>query len=227
MADSNSFPQLPSRVWWGVRAILNRTPRAVLDERFLSVELGVQETAARQYVAELKRAGILNDEGKATPLAQRWRIDDSYSEAVQEILSRSYPEGLLQVAPPGQADRSKIVAWFTREGLGAGTAANKAATYLLLGAAAPSESTSRSQGGAKPDSNRKIRKGENAKSQPLAASEVRSAAIRPPPLSGTRASEPLPLNVNVQIHIGADASSDQIDNIFSAMRRYLYNDEIN
>ncbi len=64
MAEKISYPQIPSTVWWGVRSILQRTPGATIDERLLGVQLGVQEAASRQYIAELKRVGILNDDNK-------------------------------------------------------------------------------------------------------------------------------------------------------------------
>ena len=53
VSDKNRYPQIPATVWWGVRAILNKTPNAVLDDRFLAIQLGVQEVAARQYITEL------------------------------------------------------------------------------------------------------------------------------------------------------------------------------
>jgi hypothetical protein len=105
MVDKPSYPQIPSTVWWGVRGILQRTPSATINERTLGVELNVQETAAKQYLTELKRVGILNDENKATPLAQKWRHDETYVEAIDEILRETYPEGLTQIAPRGAADR--------------------------------------------------------------------------------------------------------------------------
>ena len=71
MTDKNRFLQIPSTVWWGLRGTLQRTPNVKVDERFLSVELGVQEAAARQYVAELRRAGLLDQDGKATELAHK------------------------------------------------------------------------------------------------------------------------------------------------------------
>jgi hypothetical protein len=128
MAEKNRFPQIPSTVWWGVRNLLQRTPNATIDERLLSVELKVQETAAKAYTNELKAVGILTDEGKATQIAQKWRIDETYPEAVENLVSSNYPEGLRHVAPPGAADRQKVISWFLKEGLGQGTATNKAAT---------------------------------------------------------------------------------------------------
>lgn len=221
MADKTSYPQIPSTVWWGVRSLLQRSPNSTLNERLLGVELNVQEAAARQYLAELRRVGILNDEGKATTLAQRWRHDETYPEAVEEILRNTYPEGLIEVAPPGAADRQKITSWFAREGLGTGTAGNKAATYLLLSSASPNEPPARGGGSPQKIANRAEVKG--GKRSP-AASATRPASAAPPrDEKRQRApSEQFPLNVNVQIHISADATGDQIESIFAAMRRYLY-----
>jgi hypothetical protein len=227
MSDKNSFPQIPSTVWWGVRAIFQRTPSATVDERMLGVQLGVQDAAAKQYVMELRRAGILNEENKATPIAQRWRLDQSYAEAVQQILAATYPEGLLHVAPPGGADRQKIVNWFLHEGLGQGAASNKAATYLLISSREPNEAPSRG-GGAKANMDTGGR-ATPKRSPTTRAGQATSARPPAPPIerqvpfngNGQRF-EPIPLNVNVQIHISADAGAEQIETIFSAMRRYLH-----
>jgi hypothetical protein len=152
MAEKASYPQIPSTVWWGVRKLLQRSPNAVVNERTLGVDLQVQEAAARQYLAELKRVGILNEDNKATPLAGRWRHDDTYAEAVQEILATAYPEDLVQLAPPGSVDRHKVISWFTREGLGVGTAGNKAATYIMISSVTPNESPSRGGNSSQKDS---------------------------------------------------------------------------
>jgi hypothetical protein len=68
MAEKQSYPQIPSSLWWGVRNVLKRTPGITFNERTLGVEFQVQETAARQYLIELKRVGLLNEDNKATPL---------------------------------------------------------------------------------------------------------------------------------------------------------------
>jgi hypothetical protein len=219
MADKTRYPQIPSTVWWGVRSILQRTPNATIDERLLGVQLGVQETAARQYIVELRNVGLLTDEGRATSLAARWRLDDTYSEAVRDIVDRVYPEGLINVAPPGEADRQKVVSWFLREGLGQGAAGNKAATYLLMSSPEPSEAPARGQqrdGNGAPAR----RKAPAVREEPKTAGALRQR-VNPSGGSGGRA-DVMPLNVNVQIHISADAGSEQIEAIFKAMRRYLY-----
>ncbi|MNE14454.1 hypothetical protein D3C80_1073350 [compost metagenome] len=107
MVDKMRYPQIPSTVWWGFRSILVKSPRVTVDEKLLGAQLDVQETAAKAYINELKSVGLLTDEGRATPLAERWRLDDSYPEAVEELLSNIYPEGLLHLAPAAEGDRQR------------------------------------------------------------------------------------------------------------------------
>lgn len=227
MADKNRYPQIPSTVWWGVRSIINRTPNATIDERLLGVQLGVQEVAAKAYISELRHVGIVTDEGKATPLAQRWRLDESYAEAVNDLIRSAYPEGLIHVAPPGDADRQKVVSWFQREGLGQGSARNKAATYLLLSSQTPNEAPKTTPKAAQTDDSARIRPmrrqasgGRTTSALDDQAKREGSGVSRSAPES--RGLEAFPLNVNIQIHISADAGTEQIESIFQAMRRYLY-----
>jgi hypothetical protein len=180
--------------------------------------------AARQYILELRRVGILDEDSKSTELANQWRMDDSYVEAVNRIAHQVYPEGLVTIAPPGGADRQKVVNWFMNQGLGEGSAKNKAATYLLITSnepnTAPSSST-RSVGaknGNKQDGESSI---SNAKPSTKPKKEVRERLKNSDPLPPTGV---MPLNVNVQIHISADATSEQIETIFASMKKYLRND---
>ena len=230
MADKVRYPQIPSNVWWGVRSILQKTPSVTVDERLLGIQLKVQEAAAKAYINELKSVGILTDEGKATSVAQKWRLDDSYEDAVAQIVSDAYPEGLMHLAPPGEAERQKVVSWFLREGLGQGSANNKAATYLLISSPTPNEAP-RATKNALPDSSSRVREQrQSAKPQPAEISKYSSKSSNGGEGKGDTQSrtsgDAFPLNVNVQIHISADAGSEQIESIFQAMRRYLYDDPV-
>lgn len=220
MAEGNTYPQIPATVWWGLRSILNKTPNATIDERYLQVQLSVQEAAAKQYLVELKRVGLLTEDNKATPLAYKWRLEASYADAIRE-LANLYPQGLRDIAPPGEADRQKVVTWFQHEGLGEGAAKNKAATYLLVTSLTPNDAPNRSS----------ANRTEEAVTRPNRASPVKrdspSRAGRAPARSRSLgpSADAFPLNLNVQIHISADAGSEQIESIFAAMRRYLYDDQ--
>lgn len=226
MAEKTRYPQIPSTVWWGVRSILQKTPSVTVDERLLGVQLGVQETASRAYLNELRHVGLLTDEGKATATAQKWRLDDSYDEAVAEIVSETYPEGLLHLSPPGDGERQKAVQWFLREGLGQGAAGNKAATYLLISSPSPNEppravaKTSSSENSARSRPPRKAN--DAAKAGTGSSVNNQKDGNGQSGLQRRTGSDAFPLNVNVQIHISADAGSEQIESIFQAMRRYLY-----
>lgn len=215
-------------MWWGVRSIIQRSPKVTLDERYLAIELSVQAAAAKAYIAELRRVGIVTEEGKPTPLALRWRMDETYAEAVKDLISGAYPEGLVQIAPPENADRQKVITWFQHEGLGQGSAGNKAATYLLLSSPTPNDAPrspaktpdgkkvtrSRASAGAASEKSQAKEKPENPGPSVISGGNRRAAAAG--------VGEAFPLNVNVQIHISADAGTEQIESIFQAMRRYLY-----
>lgn len=228
MADKVRYPQIPSTVWWGVRAILKKTPNATVDERLLGITLGVQEAAAKAYVLELRSVGILSDENKATPLAQKWRLDETYASSVKQIIEQVYPEGLIQVAPPGEAERQKVVSWFLHEGLGQGAAGNKAATYLLISSPTPNDAPGNVSKAAQSDNGQRKKTQTPKAARNAPASERINNRSTSQKSSGDGAGSPmsrpesLPLNVNVQIHISADAGTEQIESIFQAMRRYLY-----
>lgn len=219
MAESPGYPQIPSNVWWGLRALLKRRPTVRVDEMLLASDLGVQLVAAKQYLKELKRAKLLDDDGRPTDVANKWRNDETYAEAVEAIVSEVYPESLRLTSPPGEASRAKVVNWFTLQGLGTGAAGNKAATYLMISSGEPLDL---SAGGAQKS------KGTVAKAPreaPEGRREGKKKADVREDVGKTRRDISMPLNINVQVHISADASNEQIETIFRSMRRYLYDDQ--
>lgn len=208
---SGGFPQLPTTVWKGVWQLLNRAPTRKLDARTLSADLGVQTTAAKQYLKELQKLNILDTEGQPTELADLWRQDPNNEGVISRVLEAAYPESLRQLAPPGDLDREKVVRWFQGEKLGIGAAKNKAATYLMVASGIPDEPTKPSA----PPTPRKAR-------EKVAAASVGKDDGHPMKKRVENGSSMRPqLAVNVQVHISADATSEQIDAIFSAMRRYF------
>jgi hypothetical protein len=215
MADSKGYPQIPGRVWWGVRDMINRSPNMKFDDNNLAVTLSVQPVAAKQYLNELTRVGIVDEDGLATDLGKKWRLDDRYDEAAEEILKSAYPDGLTSIAPMGSADRSIVERWFQNDGLGAGTAKNKAGTYIMIANDRPGEAKVRAPTVSKAsrDNGPESKPREQKPNKKPQQSE-----------NGSTTQNAFPLNVNVQIHISADASSEQIETIFSSMRKYLGNE---
>ena len=217
MADSNNRPQLPQNVWRGILNILRKTPKRKLDEKALAAELGVQPTAAKAYSRELVKLGILNDELLPTELANRWRQNGQDESIIDEILEFAYPQDLRDLAPRDSLDRNKIIRWFMNEGLGEGSAKNKAATYLMVAS------------GVSDDSDAPTIQSKRVSAKPRAPQSKDRQASKPPSSEGTgnkgqgggRGQSKPDLNLNIQIHISADASSEQIDAIFSSMKRYF------
>lgn len=211
MAERN-FPQIPKTVWWGVRELLKNSPNITVTDTLLAASLKVQPAAAKQYVLELKRTAMLDDEGRATSIAKKWRLDGEYSDAVKEIVAANYPEELVALAPPDNLDRETVKTWFMGQGLGQGAAGNKTATYVLISSPDPGEASAKPAG---QKSTPKAKSPSESK-RPAKKDEERNVDV-------TRSKTlDIPLNVNVQIHISADASSEQIETIFSAMRKHLY-----
>lgn len=208
-----NYPQLPKGVWRGVWSILRKTPSRKLDEMALSAELGVQPTAAKAYAREFMKLGILDEEYRPTVLANRWRQDGEDAEIIKQILDSSYPEDLRDLAPVGDIDRGKIIRWFMNGGLGEGSAKNRAATYIMLSegigedASIPTRPTQRNNAPKQNDEKGAGRVASRAK--PAAASPEAQGGFTPE------------LAVNVQIHISADATSDQIEAIFASMKRHF------
>lgn len=220
MAEKAGFPQIPGRVWWGVRDLINNRPKMRFDDSNLAATLNVQPAAARQYLAELKRIGLLDENGATTDLGERWRHDEHYEEVAGEILAAAYPAGLVSIAPAGSADRTSVERWFAHSGLGSGTAKNKAGTYLMIANDRPGGTKVRTPS-VRPD---KV----NAAPAEPAASRKKVDGQPKQRNSSDRNSESrstsFPLNLNLQIHISADATSDQIDSIFAAMKKYLHDE---
>ncbi|NWG54144.1 MAG: DUF5343 domain-containing protein [Hydrogenophilaceae bacterium] len=207
--EKRPFPQLPATVWWGLRDKFKRSIPNAVTETFLAVELNVQPAAAKFYLTELKRLGLLDDDGKPRDVAKKWRMDDTYREASDEMLHAAYPRELIDAAPPSDGDREKAVRWFMTVGdLGEGAARNKAATYFMIGASEPPDEAPRARTAGSERPRR-------------AASDAPPSSRREPGKLPVEKQQLPPLNVNVQIHISADANNEQIESIFANMKKYL------
>lgn len=219
MADpKQNFPQIPSTVWWGLREQFKKTLPSKVTDSYLIAQLNVQATAAQQYLREIKKVGLLDEEGKPTDAAKKWRFDDTYREAADAMLRAAYPSDLIELAPPDDNDRQKAARWIMRAGdLGEGAARNKAATYFMIGASEPPSDL------AAPKTTRQPRPAAAKQEPAKAAPRARSEAATPPAAHATSGGSDamMPLNVNVQIHISADATSEQIEAIFANMKKYL------
>jgi hypothetical protein len=181
----------------------------------LAGKLGVQASAAKAYLQQFKSVGILDEEGKPTNLVNEWRNDETYTSAITKILEQVYPSDLVGSQPPGDANAGEIRNYFELEGLGSGTAGNKAATYVLIANSQPGDQQELSKNS--PSNSTKTKKRTKKVQPPVDRKDG-------PPTSHSKTKEGsfVPeLNVNLQIHISADATNEQIETIFASMGRFL------
>lgn len=221
MADAKkSFPMLPVAHWWALRRKFKQSIPGVVSINYLSSVLDMGEASARANVYPfLKTLGIIDDDGKPTARAKQWRDDGHYPDVCKAILQEIYPSDLRDAVDNPREDRSAAKRWFANH-TGAGEAATSrmAALYTVLVEAEPN-------GGS-----------ETKKVTPKAAKKPKAAPVPVSPARELSGEEPSSMvhdakrgshvgpdvNINLQIHISADASADQIEQIFASIAKHIY-----
>ena len=223
MAERKSFPMLPGAHWWALREKFKQSMPGVVTDSYLAAALNMQARSARGNVLPyLKDVGLIDAEGKPQDLAKAWRDDHQYPDVCKQIREGVYPDDLLSAVPDATADRAAAERWFANH-TGAGTSAVRRMSqfYSIVVAA---DLTNRTE---------KKPKATGKKSPPPPKKpEVKSVAQRKPPepsraATPTTPSTPPPkgrpgISINLEIHISADASPDQIDKIFESMAKHIY-----
>lgn len=196
-----------------------------MTDNYIATVLEMNVGSARVNVLPyLKTLGIIDEDGKTLPRAKQWRDDEHYSEVCNAILNEAYPKELLE-AVPSPVDRSQAERWFANH-TGAGEVAVRrmASLYAVLVEADASKQSDQDK--AKTGKRDK----ESARSKAVNRTTGRAPSPAPPirenKLATTNNSQQLPvapgININLEIHISADATPDQIDQIFASMAKHIY-----
>jgi hypothetical protein len=207
-----SFPMLPIAHWWNLRKKFKQSLPGVVTGSYLATVLNMAENSANANVLPfLKVLGIIDDDGKTTERARLWRDDHHYSEVCQAILDDVYPKELRDAVTNPTQDRDAAERWFARQS-GAGEAAvgRMAALYSILVEADASK---------QPDQDKKSSVKKSLKSQSKTTTQAKEPSVNPP---ASIVPEGPGVNINLEIHISADASADQIDQIFVSMAKHIY-----
>lgn len=216
-----TYPRLPAKNWWALRERFRQTVPRLVDADYLQSVLGLSSTAsAGNLIGPLRTLGLIDDDGRPTERAQDWRLDDSYEEVCEAILSDVYPDSLRSAFPDPSADSTGVTAWFSRNtGSGQGAASGMASLYALIAEADPAGAAAVATTGAAAK-----KKAAPRKAPPGPASGRPARATEAVVENRQRRAE-LGLNINIQIHISSDASAEQIDKIFQSMAEHLYADD--
>lgn len=223
--QKKTFPMLPTAHWWALRKKFKQSIPGVVTDNYLATVLEMGVNSARANVLPfLKTLGIIDEDGKTQDRAKQWRDDEHYTEVCQAMLKDVYPKELLEAVPNPNQERTRAERWFANH-TGAGEAAVRrmVTLYTVLVDADASK---------QPDPD-KIRVGKRDKDATKVKLTKKTGSMTPPPAaepSGQHAksnvfqqSQQVPgININLEIHISADATPDQIDQIFASMAKHIY-----
>jgi len=215
--EKKSFPMLYTSHWWALRKKFRQSIPGVVTDSYLATVLEIQANSARANVLPfLKTLGIIDDEGKTGERAKQWRDDGHYAAVCKEILKEVYPQELLD-AVTDITQRAQAERWFANKtGVGASAAQRMAALYCVL-----LEADASKQPEEKPERARTEKRVERRPEVP-AAGRVEPDVIRRPSNNAAQAPQVPGININLEIHISADSTPDQIDAIFASMAKHIY-----
>ncbi|WP_300613624.1 hypothetical protein [Trebonia sp.] len=181
-------------------------------------------SATTNIVSPLRRLGLLNEDGGLTARGNKWRVDASYADACQEILDDVYPSELASLTDAtGAPDKTQVSTWFEHKGFGGVNARQMTSTYLMIAekmlpTATPPEGKAKKA--SRPPAGRKTTPATVTQN----SGETNSAVALPTQLPETQPTSPRQpmVHLDIQIHIPADATLEQIDQIFASMAKHLY-----
>ncbi len=238
MANDNSikvYPRIPSKNWWDLRKKAIQSPPKQVTASYLQTVLEIGEGAARNLLPGLRTVGLIDDNGESTPLMNDWRDDEHYPEVCKNIFEKIYPEELRSALPGPKPDRNQVKRWFARQTSTGDAAANQmAAFYVLLCEPDPKKANDESSSASKGKTAQLKKPTRRNKGEQILSSSPRGTLPYQATLRETSTTLPetpfrsngIPsLHIDIQIHISADASADQIDQVFSSMGKHLYGKE--
>jgi hypothetical protein len=225
------FPYMAVNAWAQVRRSFAKSLPSKVDVRYLEAVLSISEKGARNIVPQLRTVGLIDDDGSVSDLGKRFRLDDDYLEVAAEVVERVYPEQLRTIYPGPEEDVNNIAKWFMRE-TGGGQAASlaQARFYLMLvsGQLPSAEARTSRATPAKAPSGAKPRATTADATRPNSAAHVDSHKASPPlaaPQPSRQVGGQPDLHLDIQIHIDANASVEQIDAVFASMAKHIYKGE--
>ena len=224
MAEKESYPSIPAKQWWGLRNKFRQSIPPAVTPGYLAAALGMGEDSAKANVLPaLIALKIIDQEGKPLDRAKQWRDDEQYSSVCEQIRQEIYPAELVHALPPPSPNREAVERWISNKtGVGANAARKMSLLYLLLCEADPKAAQEITPSAAKPN-----QKSGKSKSAPVEKSKKKentgNVVEQPQQVAKTVSiSKPVPsLHIDIQIHIAADASNTQIDQIFASMAKHL------
>jgi hypothetical protein len=219
-----TFPVIPSAHWWVLRKKFKQSIPGIVTDNYIASVLDMQLSSARANVLPaLKATKIIDGDGKPLDRATRWRDDDQYSKVCEEIRRDIYPEELLAGIPNPSTNRNAAERWFANH-TGGGEAAVRKITqfYMLLSEADPSKAPDGSEPSSKVKPQGSIKANRKTQKPTLLQTSLPVTQETLPKDQGRSPSTGPSVHITLQIHISADASTDQIEQVFASMAKHIY-----
>jgi hypothetical protein len=171
----------------------------------------------------LKTLGIIDEEGKTGERAKRWRDDEHYGEVCKQIQKETYPPELPEAVSDPIKDRTKVERWFAQKtGLGTVAVRRMAVLYSVIatGDASKQPEQERGEQAKKVGQERPKKKPDNREdSAPTPAAHIPAHGAQTQHSATPQAPG---IHTNLEVHISADSTPDQIDAIFASMAKHIY-----
>ena len=218
------YPKVGIKAWTALRQRASAAPstRFTPEVVMALMEMANAKSALGNTVTPMRQLGLIDEDGALTERGNKWRLDESYADACQEILDDIYPEefGVL-VDGDGNPDVGKATSWLLQQGFGEANARQMAKTYVTVASKQPPELPAADPGKAK----RKVAPGTRIPSdspETKPAEGIHATPEQVPVAPPLRSDGGPTIHLDIQIHIPADATPNQIDQIFASMARHLY-----
>jgi hypothetical protein len=226
MPEKETYPTIPAKQWWGIRTKFNQSIPPIINSSYLAAALNMDEKSATHNILPALRAlKIIDSDGRPLERAKRWRDDEQYPLVCEEIRQEVYPSELVHALTPPSPNREAVERWLANKtGAGQSAVGKMASLYLLLCEAdpkagqdipiAPSAKSNPRTSKPKLTSEPRTQRNNDENTKNIAHS---SSTTQP-----VSASKSIPsIHIDIQIHIAADSSNTQIDQIFASMSKHL------
>jgi hypothetical protein len=132
--EITSYSLLSPISWWKLRKKFNSSiPKSEINKSYLATALDISEASAgTNILPKLKLIGLVDEAGKVTELAIKWRNNDEYKSVCDELISTLYPSELIDAIDNPLLNKDKVVRWFQGRAKVGEDAAKKMATFYLL-----------------------------------------------------------------------------------------------
>ena len=215
----NPYPKIPAKAWATLRSKAVAAPSTRFTPSAVAALLGMASASSAQtnVVSAIQRFGLIDDSGALTARGNNWRVDSTYGKACQEILDDVYPDDLATLTDEnGTPDPLPVKTWFDHQGFGNSNAQQMAATYIMIASKSIPELV-------RDGKTTRVTKKAAVKASPNRRVSVKQPEQKREKIGDEEVEYRKPsVHLDLQIHLPAAATAEQIDLIFASMAKHLY-----